>query len=164
MGNEFIEEPHERAFVESVGGHELQGQSLRTYSPSRRVAANAMGMLYPMIGDESAAQMAQTGVYPGVIRDVATVLWLCSLPDGDEITAQQFREGQWTPSRALAKPYAALEVAIEWAGAKGLTITDSQEFVEALTVFGKIVTNAESSRFIVKSDEPGKAGDGGPKV
>lgn len=149
------------SFIQSKAGYELFGEPLRPYSASRKVAANSMGVLYPMIGEEGAAQFQKTNSYPGILKDCLCVLWLCSLPDAHEVTADQVKAGQFTPSRALSKPQEAFDAAMAWADPKGLCDMGSEAFSVAVQTFVAIVTGVEAAKFQIvtgehSEDEPGK--------
>ncbi len=136
-------------------GFEFRGQPLRPYSPSRKVAAQTMGMIYPFVGRDGQAQMEATGMYPGAIKDVLIVLWLCSLPDAPEVA-----KDAWSPSLALRRPVLAMDEAMEWAGA--LIDVGSAEWAEAFELFLKIVVPTEQAKF--KSDASASGDYDGPKV
>ena len=152
--------PEEKAFTDARRGFELFGSPLAGYSASRKVAAQAMGMQWPFIGEAAMAQLQATNMYPGALRDTALVLWLCTLPDASTALAR----GVWTPSRALGKPDDARDAALEWADKCGITDTSGPKFAEAFQVFFAIVTGADASQFRIEvekvagatGDEPGK--------
>lgn len=134
--------------------------ALKPYSPSRVIAAQKIGVRFPLIGEEQWNGFADTGTYPGIIEDCILLLWICSLPD----TAM--RADQWTPSRAAAKPLAAKVAAIGW-GAK-LQIHDmmGEHYQEAVQVFLAIVQGVEASKFKLRvpGQEETQQDDGSPKV
>jgi hypothetical protein len=145
-------------FVQARGGFYLFEEKLRPYSASRKVAAQSMGLMYPYIGEEGAAQFASTGVYPGAMKDTIILLWLCSLPDDGHGKT-------WTPSRALAKPAEAIRVALDWASDLELCTPGSSRFTEAFRVFVEITTAIEASRFSVSVDgATSSQEDAGPNV
>lgn len=145
MGNE--PHPAEKAFLDARTGFELFGQPLKPYTPSRKVAAQSMGMLYPFVGEEGQEQMARTGVYPGQLKDVIILLWLCSLQDPLELTADDIRAGKWTPTRANQAPAKAYKAAEDWAASKQITDTLTPTSREAFQVFMAIVSGVAAGEF-----------------
>ena len=67
--------PEESAFTGS-DNHALGELELQPYTPSRIVAAQSLGLKYPLIPDEEREQFDKTGIYPGALRDTIIVLWL----------------------------------------------------------------------------------------
>jgi hypothetical protein len=130
-----------KAFLEA-GGHLFLGEKLQPYTPSRVVAAQAMGLLYPKIGDAGAAQFKNTGMYAGELKDMIIVLWLCRLGKDDQVSA------------ARMDPIAAYGVAEKWAGKAGLCDTGSDVFNEGLLTFMLIMNEIGES----KTRPAGKAG------
>jgi hypothetical protein len=123
----------EKAFVES-GAHLLLGEKLQPYTPSRIVAAQAMGLLYPQIGKMGMAQLKKTGIYPGELRDMIIVLWLCRLQKAAEV------------EDALIDPDVSYAMAEKWAGKAGLCDMASKAFLEALVVFQTVINEIGESR------------------
>jgi len=161
---ENIHETEDVAFVGSKAGFELFGTPLKPYSPSRKVAAQSMGMLYPYIGEDAAAQFASTGVYPGALKDCIILLWLCSIEDAKDQTKDNIRSGAWNPSRALHKPHEALETAMAWAGELEICNIGGTRFGEAFKVFIEIATAVEASKFSIAVEGATQGGDAGPNV
>lgn len=157
-------EPEEEAFIGSKIGPTLFDEPLRAYSPSRRVAAQSMGCLYPFIGDDGAAQFERTGIYPGAVKDAAIVLWLCSLEDASEQTSAQVKGGAWNPSKAMHRPEAALGAALEWAEELELITVGTERFSQAFGEFVKIVTAVEKSKFTIHVENLGGSDDAGEKI
>lgn len=156
---------HERAFVSAKAGFELFGESLRKYSPSRKVAAQSMGLIYPYIGDDAAAQMEATGIYPGALKDTIICLWLCTLQDASDQDKAEIRAGAWNPSRVLHKPREALDAAMQWAADLEICDAGSERFGEAFKTFISIATAVEASKFqIVVEGVSHHGGDDGPNV
>jgi hypothetical protein len=122
-----------KAFLES-GAHLLLGEKLAPYTPSRIVAAQAMGLLYPQIGKEGMAQLKKTGIYPGELRDLIIVLWLCRLQKAAEV------------QDALIDPDVSYATAEKWAGKAGLCDMTSRPFLEALSVFQTIMNEIGESQ------------------
>lgn len=151
----------ETAFINAKRGFELFGSPLSSYSASRKVAAQAMGMQWPFIGEAAMAQLQATNMYPGALRDTALVLWLCTLPDSNTALAR----GIWTPSRALGKPEEARDAALEWAEKCGITDTSSEKFAEAFQVFFAIVTGVDAATFKIEVEKVGgESGDASGNV
>jgi hypothetical protein len=136
----------EKAFLESAG-HKFLGETLAPYTPSRVVAAQAMGLKYPNIGKEGVAQLKKTGLYPGELRDVIIVLSLCRLIDPADVL-----DAQLDPAAA----YAAAE---KWAGETGLT-SMGKNFRDAVLIFEKILNEIDESRTVQKSEVGGQRSDG----
>ena len=155
-------------FVEALAGFELFGNPLQPYSPSRKVAAQAMGMLYPFVGDSGAAQMERTNTYPGMILDMAICLWLCTLDNSIDQTREQVKAGEWNPSKAMRSPDLAREAAIVWATENDMVDATGDGFSDAMQVFFAIVTGVEASQFKLQVDgkdpEPSESEGDGPKV
>lgn len=125
-----------KAFLGAVG-HTLFGKKLQPYTPSRVVAAQAMGLLYPNIGPGGAVQLKKTGLYPGELQDILIVLWLCLREKPEEI------------EKARMDPIAAYGVAEKWgakAGIIGLCDPANERFTEALLIFQLIMTEIGESK------------------
>lgn len=122
-----------KAFIEA-GGHVFLGEKLQPYTPSRIVAAQAMGLLYPKIGNEGLAQLKKTGLYPGELKDIIIVLWLCRLKTKELV------------SEALMDPLAAYAEAENWAGKKSLCDMTSDAFGYALLTFQCIMNEIGESK------------------
>jgi hypothetical protein len=152
------EQGAEAAFEAAKQGFELFGKPLKPYSPSRKVAAQSMGLMYPYIGEERAAIFEDTGMYPGMLTDAIILLWLCTLPD------QRTPSDKWTPDAAAKKPGAAKIAATFWATAAGMVETMSKEFQEAQQVFMAIVSGVEASKFKLNIPGAEQAEDDSPKV
>lgn len=149
---------HEKAVLDSLAGFDLFGEPLSNYSASRKVAAQAMGLLYPYIGEAGASQMEATGIYAGVVKDMAIVLWLMTLPDPMDLTVQQIRAKPWTPARALMKPQEALEEAVCWAESVNIVDTASDKFQEALATFMAILAGQSASEFRLQMESTRSTG------
>jgi hypothetical protein len=142
----------EKVFLAEKAGYSFDGALLNPYSPSRKVAAQSMGMIYPYVGEAAAAQMEATGFYAGAQLDCIILLWLCTIGD---ILLPNDRKS-WTPSRALGNPARAREAAMYWAEANGLTDILSPKFQEAYNVFMAIANNADASEFHIEETQDGK--------
>jgi hypothetical protein len=165
----------ESAFQNAIGGHEFDGAPLRPFSRSRSKAARVMGLRWPFIGESALDQFRETNMYPHAPSDTAIVLWLCSLPDQDEITAAlRSRDksaenaiGKWSPERAYSHPPAALVEANKWAEQNELCdpFLTSERFIRAFQTMLVIVNEESQSRFTVEVEKTsGESGDESGKV
>src|SRR5882757_5630468 len=125
----------EAGFVNS-DSHAFGEIELQSYSPSGVVAAQAMGMRYPNIGDEALEQFNRTGVYPSALLDTLIVLWLCTLKKPEEVR------------RAMRRPDESVEKAIAWGAERGVINQRSKEFWSAYDKFIEIVTEVQNSRAV----------------
>ena len=122
--------------------HALGNIELQTYTPSRVVAAQAMGMRYPNIGDEALEQFNRTGVYPSAMLDTLIVLWLCTLTKPEEVR------------RAMRRPDESIEKAIAWGAEHGVVDQKSKEFWDAYNKFSEIVTEVQNSKSVPNESSP----------
>lgn len=137
---------------------QLFGTELSAYSPARMVAAQAMGLKYPMIGEEAAEKIDKTGTYPGMLKDMIIVLFLCATPDkGKPQPAGLQPTGLNSINFAVINPETALELAIEWAGRMNICVAPSERYEQAVEVFGLIVSEPITQEFSVKSSDSGSA-------
>lgn len=143
-------EEAEHAYQAAAVGFTLFSEPLAPYSYTRKFAAQSLGMLYPLIGEEGAAQLERTGVYAGALKDAAILLWLCTLKDASDLTRDDLRAGEWTPARASIKPAEALAVAMEWADNQRLTDMSGARFAEAWQVFTAISMGVAASEFVLE--------------
>jgi hypothetical protein len=114
----------EASFIKAMMGTDFAGETLKPWTPERKIAAQSMGMLYPLIGDEGVEQMERTGVYPGALKDTIIFVWLCTQKES-------------VVRRAFRKPIEAMEDAIAWASSRGLIDIDAPEFEEAYLLFSQ---------------------------
>jgi hypothetical protein len=112
--------------------HVLNGLKLQPWTPSRIIAANSMGMLWPRIGKEGWDQYSRTKTYPGVLRDIIVGLWLC-LQDWQRV------------DEADAAPVEAYSEARKWAAELGIHRIDSDEFWQAYGKFVEIMSEVDKS-------------------
>lgn len=135
-------------------GEELFGKELHPYSPSRKIAAQAMGMKYPFTGVTD-----DFGSYPGMLVDAIIACWLRTLPDATE------GEG-WTPRKATRKPAQAFDAAEEWAVTNGITSITHK----AIAVFVSTMNAIGAADFSLDTDDNGapksslEEGGSGPLV
>lgn len=101
----------------------LDGLKLEPWTPDRSIAAQALGMIYPALGDEGWASVKRSGIYPGAVRDVALALWLCSL------TPEQVLDAE------IAGPLEAKKSSTVFAGKYGIADAKKQSFWDALSLF-----------------------------
>lgn len=156
----------EQAFIGAKVGYEFDGIPLRPYSASRKVAAQSLGLLYPYIGDAGAELVEKTGVYPGALLDTIIVLWLCSLPDPQDLTIAEHRDGAWTPARAMSRQDAAKEEMMAWADRHGILDVQCEKFLGAYQIFIAILSGVSASEFQLKVDgvKQGPQEDESPNV
>jgi hypothetical protein len=110
----------EQAFEQSAN-HALGELKLQPYTPSRIVAADAMGLKYPNI-PKGFEQYSQTGTYTGILRDIIVVLGVCRMED------EAVDKAQLDPDEAYKR-------AEKWAHGKGITNMASAAFQEAKSLF-----------------------------
>lgn len=122
-----------KAFVES-GKKTVHGLELKPYSASREAAAQAMGLHYANVDKAGQERYARTHLYPGAIRDVAIIIWLCAKATEDEIDG------------AGIEPKAASRSAMEWAREEGLFDTGSEKFADCYDAMFEILENIWQSR------------------
>jgi hypothetical protein len=138
----------EQAFVNS-DSHSFGDIELQPYTPSRVVAAQAMGMRYPNIGDEALEQFNRTGVYPSALLDTLIVLWLCTLSEPNPPAPP----GAAQVRRAMRRPDESIEKAIAWGAEHGVTDQKSDAFWKAYDRFISIVTEVQNSRSVPAKSE-----------
>lgn len=151
------EQTEDQAHEEQSAGFELFGKRLKPYTAQRYVAAQGMGLLYPFVGDDGAEQIERTGLYPGIFKDAAICLWICSIDVASDQTAEQVRAGEWNVSRAFDKPKEAKEAAFAWAERNGVFDPYNPNAAEAKAIFQRVVQPVEAAKFGVNS--PGESGD-----
>lgn len=134
----------EQAYLTAKAGRELFGGVARPWTPSRAVAAQTMGMIFPMIGEEGQASLNTKNTYPGILQDVVIVCWLCTLPD--DVSRQS--DG-WTPSRALRSPTKAFDAAMVWGEKVGVIDMRNAKYVEGVKFFISIFSDEAASNFKV---------------
>ncbi len=125
------ERPADKAFQESPN-HVLGDLKLQPYSPSRIVAAQAMGLKYPNV-PKGFEQYSQNGTYPGLLRDVIVVLGVCTMHDA-------------AVEKAQLDPDEAYQNAQKWAHSKGILSMGSKAFLEAKGMFEKIMVEIYNSQ------------------
>lgn len=145
--------PESEAYAKAKAGFELFGNPLAKYSLSRKAAADSMGLRYGYVPEDD--PMIGTGKYSGALRDTIIALWLCSIPNASEQTAEQIRAKEWSVQRADRKPEDAYQAAQEWAEANGIDDTAGERFIEAYGVFLSIMSGEGKSRFAVTTTGAG---------
>lgn len=134
------------AFVSS-DKHVLDGTKLYPWTPSRIIAGQAMGLLYPEIGKEGWDQYRRTKTYPGALRDTIICLWLCSR------TEEQVDDADCAPVEAYRQ-------ARSWAAGLGIAKLGSDAFWQAYGKFASIMGEVDESITVPKV-EPGEEPDEG---
>jgi len=125
------ESQSEKAFQRS-DKHMLGDLRLNPWTPSRIIAAQSMGMLYPNIGKDGWDQYNRTRMYPGQLKDTVIGLWLCSVDDEAVETAD-------------CAPGAAYRTARGWAEEQGILKQESTEFQRARDEFISIINEVSES-------------------
>lgn len=144
----------EQAYERAEHGYTLFGETLRPYSLSRKDAAGVMGLTYPFLTPEDRQRMISTGRYSRIKPDAAIVLWLCSLPDTEELDEEQRKEALWTPERAFSLPSHATLAAMAWINSKPFGDQIKPEFTEAAATMFAIIMDKEVSDFWVRPEGP----------
>lgn len=129
-----IEETTLDDFTAAAIGNEFSGQQLQPWTPPRKIAAQSMGMLYPLIGDAGMEQLQTTGIYPGALKDTIIYLWLCSKPTPADI------------QRAIRKPQEAWNAAQQWAETADLVDLTSEAFVSGYQLFTEKMAAEQAAR------------------
>lgn len=150
------EQSSDAAYSRAIARYDLFGEKLRPYSQVRRDAADLMGLQYPWLSEEDADRLRKTNHYPAIKRDTAIVLWLCSIPDEEDLSQSDIAEKKWTPERACAYPIAATREAMTWLNSKSWGNIDDREFLTASGTMCAIRLDVELSSFKVQTDEPGE--------
>jgi hypothetical protein len=132
------DDPAESAFTQS-DSHILGDLDLQSYTPDRAWAAQAMGLRYGFVDDAGVEFFKEHRIYPGALRDVAIVLWLCSITDEIEI------------DKASRNPIAAARKAATWSHEHKLDNARGEGFWSAYAVFMKIMAEVDAS---VSTPEP----------
>jgi hypothetical protein len=126
------DDPAEEAFVQSEA-HELGNLELQPYTADRAIAAQAMFLRYGFVDDAGVEFFKAHRIYPGAVRDVAIVLWLCSLKD--EITID----------KACRDPIAGARKAVEWLHERKWDNPRAEQFWKAYAVFMRIMAEVDAS-------------------
>lgn len=149
--------------VDAKAGFALDDLMLRAYSPERYVLCQRLGMLWPYPGEGATAQMIATGLYPGMMNDIAILFWVLTLPKASEQTAAQTKAREWNTSRAMQKPQEAGAEALEWAAYIGIMDPKSEKGEAAMEKFFDIVKPAEDAKFTTEGNTGGEE-ESGPKL
>ncbi len=129
--------------------HALGDSTIEPFTPERFVAAQSMGLLWPLPGE---TYRKDGGLYRGEANDATIVLWLCSIP------SRASARDDWSVARAIRQWEAAHEEALRWATEKGILQADSPPFWQAMNVYERILVD------LVKSyREPVEKGPTNPK-
>lgn len=151
-------ETADEAYAKAKAGFELFDKPLYAYSFTRKSAANRMGLIYGYVDDDDPIHRASKKLrYSGDIGDTVKVLWLCSIPNASEQSAEERKENGWTVQRAERKPDEAYAAAQEWAESHGITDGLSDQFWKAYAVFLDIILGNDKAVFSVAVDSVGPA-------
>lgn len=129
----------EKAFTRS-DKHVLGDLHLKPWTPSRVIAAQNMGLLYPRVGKEGWDQFRRTQMYPGCLKDTIIALYLCTLNDDQVDDADR-------------APQDAYRNAQKWAAGLGIHKINSDPFWAAYTKFTEIMKEPEQSATKPKTDD-----------
>lgn len=108
------------AFVSSER-HVLNGLKLEPWTPDRSICAQSLGLIYPDLGKKDWASVKRGGAYPGVVRDVALTLYICTLNPDQVLDLEAGGEKE------------AKRLSGEWAGKQGIHNTAKQPFWDAFS-------------------------------
>jgi hypothetical protein len=139
------EEKVDKAFINSEN-HSLNGEKLQPYSPARIIAAQAMGLRYGYVDKAGLEFFKKHKIYPGALRDVVVVLWLCSLSDEDDI------------DEASREPKGAIKTATKWAADRGIVDANSDKFWDSYALFMQIIGEIDDSRVSAEKKSPKEDG------
>ncbi len=140
---------HEEAITDAFlnsHNHKLGDLELEPYTPPRRIAAQAIGLFYGSLDEAGIAQLEATKLYPGVVRDIAVVLWLCSLKDDPKngVTAERLID------EAARDRLGSARKAVQFAEEHGLVDTADESFWDGYAVFARIQKQVADSRVEAK--------------
>jgi hypothetical protein len=129
-----LEDPADAAFTHS-DNHALGDLKLQPFTIDRQWAAEMMELRWGYVDRAGIEFLRKHGRYPGASRDVALVLWLCSLTDDDEI--RQVRRDPISAESKVAEFVAKYKL-----GARG------EEFERAYDLFLTIMNEIERSKSV----------------
>jgi hypothetical protein len=138
------DDPAEEAFTRS-DSHALGDLDLQPYTPDRAWAAQSMGLRYGFIDDAGVEFFREHKIYPGALRDVAIVLWLCSLTNEVEI------------DKACRNPIAAARKAATWSHQLKMDNPRGDGFWKAYAVFMQIMAEVDASVSTPETNDNGSA-------
>lgn len=147
-------DPQEVAFLQSEN-HEFDRVKLEPYSPMRLVAAQAMGLHHGRVDAAGMEQFDRISVYPGAVRDVCIVLWLCSIKD-QFVDGDLIRSADVQIDQAARAPVHAAKLAIEWGTAHGIIDPTSDKFGDAFGLFFRIMKEIKDSYSAPKKKQDNK--------
>jgi hypothetical protein len=124
----------EAAFI-NCDKHTLGDLKLEPFTLQRQWAAEAMFLRYGSVDKAGIEFLNKHGFYPGASRDVAIVLWLCSVKESEV-------------DEAYRNPSAGAQKAAEWAKEHNLTITKNDQWEQAWKVFVRIISEVDASRSV----------------
>lgn len=148
----------DEAWLQARAGAELFGIELQPWSPSRQVAANAMGLGWPP-SDEMAVAIAMGSLYPGALRDTIIVTWLRTILNASE--QKEDARTAWNVQRATRLPQEAFEAATEWAAKHDVTGFDNENAVLAYRHMLATLLGVSVSEFEPQAPPEAKAAPGG---
>lgn len=140
------------SFSAAMAGSSFGDLELDPWSPPRKIAAQSMGMLYPLIGEEGMEQLQSTGVYAGALKDTIIYLWLTAagLKPADIMRAQR-------------KPREAWERAQRWAEEREILNMAGDPFMRGYKLFSEKMEAEQQA--LSRPDLPGQNGDSDdPKI
>lgn len=134
------------AYQQALAGADFLGRELLPWSPARSVAANAMGLGYPLPPD-AVEQLRTRGFYAGAMRDLIIHAWIRTVPNASEQTPEQIKAREWTVQRATRTPHEAWEAALAWGEVHGLTDLDSEASAQAYRLMLSTLIGVALSEF-----------------
>jgi hypothetical protein len=155
--------PEAAAYLDEKAGASLFEKVLEPWSPSRVVAANAMGLVWPM-PPEAADQLRTNGIFAGALSLTIIVCWLRSIPNASEQDKEATMRREWNVQRANQAPRAAFEAATAWGAERkitDLTDDDAAPFLQAYKVALATLLNVSVSEFNVQAPPNTKPEAGG---
>jgi len=133
MDSEKLEELESTRQQKVINSTFLDGQlmvgevKLAPYSASREAAADSMGIKYGRIGEGGRGLYVRNGMYPGIKRDIAIIIWLCAKATEEEI------------DNAGMDGVISTRAAVAWADKLGLFDVRSDTFDQAYKAFHEIL-------------------------
>lgn len=149
----------EQAYDQAKAGMELGGVALQPWSPARVVAANSIGLVWPL-PPEAMDQLQTTGIHAGAMVNAIVVCWLRLIPNASEQTKESVSRGEWNVQRATRAPREAFEAALQWAAENKITDVTSNEFAHAYRVALATLLGVSLSEFEVEAPKDSKAAEG----
>jgi hypothetical protein len=165
--------PEEQAFNSATAGSQLGDKPLAAFTPARERAAQAMGMKMPSWSGEDIDAIRAGKPYPGALRDAIIFTWLRSIPNQNELDAENAAErvrakaerrspafsAGWTVQGAERSPGPAYEAACVFADEQGIAL-GSSKFADALALVIEKGLDILNSRFDITGGEGGEGESG----